>query len=60
MGAFNDWVRGSYLEHSHNRQAVHVAHHMLRGTALLHRAQSLALQGVVLPPRYATYQPEPL
>jgi PfaD family protein len=60
MGAFNDWVRGSYLEQPHNRQAVHVAHHMLRGTALLHRAQSLALQGVVLPPRYATYQPEPL
>jgi PfaD family protein len=60
MGAFNDWVRGSYLEDPANRRVVDVAHHLMRGTALLYRAQSLRVQGVHMPPQYSIYQPVPL
>jgi PfaD family protein len=60
MGAFNAWVRGSYLEDAANRRVVDVAHHIVHGTALLFRVQSLQLQGVYLPPHYAAYVPAPL
>jgi PfaD family protein len=60
MGAFNDWVRGSYLEEPANRRVVDIAHHLMRGTALLYRAQSLHIQGVHMPPQYSIYQPVPL
>jgi hypothetical protein len=57
MGAFNDWVRGTYLEAAANRRVVDVAHHMLQGAAFLSRLQSLRLQGVNLPPPLAHYRP---
>lgn len=60
MGAFNDWVRGSYLEAQPNRRAVDVAEHMMRGTAFLYRLQNLKLQGVELPARFGIYTPQPL
>lgn len=60
MGAFNDWVRGSYLEAVEQRRVVDVAHHIMRGTALLYRVQSLKLQGVQMPASYSQYQPLPL
>jgi PfaD family protein len=57
MGAFNDWVRGTYLEAFANRRVVDVAHHMLQGAAFLSRLQSLHLQGINLPPQLAHYRP---
>jgi trans-AT polyketide synthase/acyltransferase/oxidoreductase domain-containing protein len=60
MGSFNDWVRGTYLEFSENRQVVDVATHIMRGAAYLYRLQSLKLQGVNLPSPYHFYRPTPL
>ena len=58
MGAFNRWVKGSYLEAPENRRAVDVAHHLLRGAAFLYRLQSLRLQGLQVPYGLGRYVPE--
>ena len=50
MGAFNEWVRGSWLEPWSHRRVVPIALNILRGAALLTRANSLRNQGVDLPP----------
>jgi trans-AT polyketide synthase, acyltransferase and oxidoreductase domains len=60
MGAFNDWVRGSYLADPQNRRVVDVAHHILQGTAFLYRLQSLQIQGLHIPQHYAQYKPKPI
>jgi hypothetical protein len=52
MGAFNDWVRGTYLEEPQNRHAVDIAHRLLEGAARLYRLQELRLQGVPVPPEW--------
>lgn len=57
MGAFNDWVRGSYLEQVENRRAADVAHHIMMGTAYLYRVQQLRMSGVMLTGAIAHYQP---
>lgn len=46
MGAFNDWVKGSYLENWQNRKVADVAIQIMEGAAYLYRIQSLKLQGV--------------
>jgi hypothetical protein len=56
MGAFNDWVRGSYLQDPANRQVVEVAHQLLQGAAYLYRVQSLKIQGVYLPAQLNAYR----
>jgi trans-AT polyketide synthase, acyltransferase and oxidoreductase domains len=58
MGAFNDWVRGTYLEHPDNRSAVDVAHHLMTGAAYLYRLQNLKLQGLQLPASFWQYRPD--
>jgi hypothetical protein len=50
MGAFNEWVRGSFLEKPENRRVVTVAMNILYGAAVLLRAGSLRWQGVPVPP----------
>jgi PfaD family protein len=60
MGAFNDWVRGSYLADPQNRSVVDVAHHIMTGAAYLYRVQSLKIQGLQMPPDYSHYCPVPL
>ena len=60
MGAFNDWVRGTYLEQPQNRSVVDVAYHMMTGAAFLYRIQQLQAQGVRLAPNMAYYKPAPL
>jgi PfaD family protein len=50
MAAFNDWVRGSYLELPENRRVVTVALNLLYGAAILTRARMLGAQGIALPP----------
>jgi trans-AT polyketide synthase, acyltransferase and oxidoreductase domains len=60
MGAFNRWVRGSYLEAPERRSAVDVARHILQGAAFLYRLQSLRLQGLCVSQDYNRYRPSPL
>jgi trans-AT polyketide synthase, acyltransferase and oxidoreductase domains len=55
MGAFNDWVRGTYLAEPKNRRVAEVADRMMEGAAFLYRLQSLTLQGLNLPPSYRQY-----
>lgn len=57
MGAFNAWVRGSYLSEPENRRVVDVAEHLMRGAAFLYRVHSLKLQGLDLPGQYSRYIP---
>ena len=58
MGAFNDWVRGGFLEAPENRRVATVARNILYGAAVLTRAHFLRCQGVALDP--ATVRIEPL
>ena len=60
MGAFNSWVKGSYLEDINNRRVVDVAKHIMTGAAFLNRIMVLRSQGVSIPPEYSRYVPEPL
>ncbi len=49
MGAFNNWVKSTYLETPQNRHVVDIAMHIMRGCATLYRVRSLEMQGVVFP-----------
>jgi PfaD family protein len=60
MGAFNDWVRGTYLAAPENRRVAEVGIHLLRGAAFATRVHQLALSGVRLPSSCAEYRPVPL
>ena len=59
MGAFNDWVRGSYLEAPENRHAVEIAQHLLLGCSYLYRLQHLRNQNIWFPPHFNSYTPYP-
>ena len=50
MAAFNDWVRGSFLELPANRRVATVALNILYGAAVLTRARILNAQGVGIAP----------
>lgn len=58
LGAFNAWVKGTYLEDYKNRDAVKVAKHILEGAAYLYRVQQLEMQGLSLPPTLRQYLPK--
>lgn len=49
MGAFNQWVKGSFLENAENRRTVTVALNLLLGAAVATRAGWLQGQGIALP-----------
>lgn len=49
MGAFNEWVAGSFLESPARRTVSTVARNILFGAALLTRASILRYQGINLP-----------
>jgi PfaD family protein len=57
MGAFNEWVRGSFLETPRNRRVVTVALNILYGAALLQRLHVLRSQGVRIPAEWARLTP---
>ncbi len=59
MGAFNNWTQGTYLEGHANRRVAEVGVHIMRGAAYALRVQTLAAQGVSLPPALSTHQPRP-
>lgn len=60
MDAFNEWVRGSFLEEVKNRDAATVALNILHGAACLFRLQSLVHAGIAAPPEYHDRSPVPL
>jgi trans-AT polyketide synthase/acyltransferase/oxidoreductase domain-containing protein len=49
MGAFNEWVAGSFLAQAEQRKVVTVARNILYGAAVLSRATMLRSQGVHIP-----------
>ncbi|MEX2015432.1 MAG: PfaD family polyunsaturated fatty acid/polyketide biosynthesis protein [Candidatus Hydrogenedentales bacterium] len=57
MGAFNEWVRGSWLETPANRRVVDVARNILYGAAVLQRVNALRQQGVCIPADAARVTP---
>ncbi|MDF1661310.1 MAG: PfaD family polyunsaturated fatty acid/polyketide biosynthesis protein [Planctomycetota bacterium] len=57
MGAFNEWVKGSFLEQAANRNVVAVAMNLLYGAAVLTRLQSLRSQGLKLSAELQTFSP---
>ncbi|MEJ2165280.1 MAG: PfaD family polyunsaturated fatty acid/polyketide biosynthesis protein [Desulfobacterales bacterium] len=57
MGAFNHWVRGTFLEKSENRSTVTVALNLLFGAAVATRLNWLRYQGVSLPGEAVKIQP---
>lgn len=57
MGAFNDWVKGSYLEQYPNRQVADVAEQIMQGAAYLFRIQALKMQGVKFPSAWERFIP---
>jgi PfaD family protein len=60
MGAFNDWVRGSFLEPVKARTVAQIARNLLEGAAAMTRASQLRIAGVTLPPGALTFRPRPL
>ena len=60
MGAFNEWVNGSFLEPVENRTVVQIALNLLEGAAHLTRANQLRLAGVPVPHRDSKFSPRPL
>jgi trans-AT polyketide synthase, acyltransferase and oxidoreductase domains len=60
MGAFNQWVSGTYLATPGNRSVADVAGHIMRGAAFTSRVTQLRLAGVRLPAECSTYLPAPL
>lgn len=57
MGAFNDWVRGSFLEPVENRTTVQIALNLLEGAAHVVRAQQLRLAGCPLDSEDTAFRP---
>jgi trans-AT polyketide synthase/acyltransferase/oxidoreductase domain-containing protein len=57
MGAFNEWVRGTFLEKPENRRVAVVALNLLYGAALQLRLQALRVQGIPLPARLMSQKP---
>ncbi len=59
MGAFNEWVRGTFLERPENRRVVPVALNILYGAAVIHRLNTLRAQGVQFPTKFWNILPLP-
>ena len=59
IGAFNNWVKGSYLEDVSQRKTVEVAWHIMTGAAYLYRLRHLQTQGIRLPSSCEAYLPKP-
>ncbi|MBW2606627.1 MAG: PfaD family polyunsaturated fatty acid/polyketide biosynthesis protein [Deltaproteobacteria bacterium] len=57
MGAFNQWVKGSFLEKSENRKTVTVAMNLLVGACVITRANLLKSQGIALGPDIGKFSP---
>ncbi len=60
MAAFNEWVKGSFLERPEERRVATVAMNILYNASVLIRARTLAAQGVTIPAGVPRLAPLPL
>lgn len=60
MGAFNDWVRGSFLEAPAARTVGQIALNLMEGAAVVTRAAQLRTFGAAVPAAAFDYRPVPL
>ena len=60
MGAFNAWVKGTFLEDPDARETDVIAMNLLLGAATLTRSCQLRQQGILLPDAACQYRPKPL
>ncbi len=60
MGAFNAWVKGSFLEPPEARTVVQIARNLLEGAAVCTRAQQLRSAGLPIPAQAFDFRPRPL
>lgn len=60
MGAFNDWVRGTFLEPIENRTVVQIGLNLLEGAAHVARTQQLRTAGVPVASENGGFTPRPL
>ena len=51
MGAFNEWVKGSFLEKMENRDSITVAMNIIFGAAVIMRINWIKSQGIKIPPK---------
>lgn len=59
IGAFNEWVRGTFLEEPAERRVATVAENLMTGAAALSRANLLRMQGLPLPSEAERFEPRP-
>ncbi|MEQ1569975.1 MAG: PfaD family polyunsaturated fatty acid/polyketide biosynthesis protein [Myxococcota bacterium] len=60
MGAFNQWVKGTFLEPAENRTVVQVALNLLEGATAITRAHQLRTLGVPVPNEAFQFTPRTL
>ncbi len=60
MGAFNVWVKGTFLEPAAARTVAQVMLNLLEGATIITRAHQLRTCGVPVPATAFAYKPEPL
>ncbi len=60
MGAFNRWVKGSFLAEPSQRTTVQISLNLLEGAAVLTRAAHLRAVGVPVPESAFQFRPRPL
>lgn len=60
MGAFNQWVAGSFLEKPEDRTVVEIALNLMQGAAAITRAHQLRSFGVRVPPELFQFAPRGL
>ena len=58
MGAFNEWVKGTYLEKVENRNVVDIALNIMEGAAVVTRAEQLRSCGINVPNVAFNYRPK--
>jgi len=57
IGAFNQWVKGTFLESHENRRAAEIALNILFGACVCTRASILRAQGIELPMDAGIFKP---
>lgn len=60
MGAFNAWVKGSFLQPLENRTVTQIARNILEGAAQITRMQQWRCHGVPVPAAAFDFRPRPL
>jgi PfaD family protein len=60
MGAFNSWVKDSFLAEPNNRSVVQIARNLLEGAAVITRAGQLRCFGLPVAPSAFQFRPRPL